>query len=267
MEIRIISDLHLDVNTDHPLKLDKSETPTIICGDVAGNFEAASAWLNNNVRNGVMVAGNHIVYNHSPHSIQYLTAQYEERFPLTAPFSFLHNSYKMVDDIVFVGGTLWTDYNLFGHEQQGISMWAAKRVLNDFRYGLYNPNNTFADEIEENLQPLQPEHCAKMFAETLKKIDDVCQQFADKKIVVVTHHAPSIESMPPHYQNSTLTPSYVSNLEDFILLRPNIKLWCHGHIHAPSDYQIGTCRVVCNPRGYVSQNENPAFAKNFMVEI
>lgn len=267
MKIRIISDLHLDVNADYPLKLADNKTKTVVCGDVAGNFETASAWLDNNVKNGVMVAGNHIVYNHSPHSIQYLTTQYEKCFPLTAPFSFLHNSFKIIDDVVFVGGTLWTDYNLFGQEQQGISMWAAKRALNDFRYGQYNAKGFYEKETEEDIQPLQPEHCVKMFAATLKKIDEVCQQFADKKIVVVTHHAPSIESMPPHYQNSTLAPSYISNLDDFILSRQNIKLWCHGHIHAPADYQIGQCRVVCNPRGYVSQNENPAFAENFMVEI
>ena len=101
----------------------------------------------------------------------------------------------------------------------------------------------------------------------MSKIDEVCRRFADKKIVVITHHAPSLESVPPKYQNSVLTPSYASDLEDFIAARPNIKLWCHGHVHAPADYQIGQCRVVCNPRGYVSSHENPDFDENFTLEI
>lgn len=43
---------------------------------------------------------------------------------------------------------------------------------------------------------------------------------------------------------------YTSDLIDFILDRPQIKLWTHGHTHEQFDYMLGTTRVVCNPRGY-----------------
>jgi hypothetical protein len=50
---------------------------------------------------------------------------------------------------------------------------------------------------------------------------------------------------------------YCSNLEEFILDHPQIRLWTHGHMHDPSDYMIGETRVVCNPRGYVGYERNP----------
>ena len=28
-------------------------------------------------------------------------------------------------------------------------------------------------------------------------------------------------------------------------------LWIHGHIHESFDYDVGNCRVLCNPRGYL----------------
>jgi hypothetical protein len=44
--------------------------------------------------------------------------------------------------------------------------------------------------------------------------------------------------------------AYYSELSDFIESHPQILLWTHGHMHDPSDYVIGSTRVVCNPRGY-----------------
>jgi hypothetical protein len=47
-------------------------------------------------------------------------------------------------------------------------------------------------------------------------------------------------------------------------------LWVHGHMHESSDYQIGQCRVVCNPCGYMTRSgtvENRRFDPNFIVEL
>ena len=48
---------------------------------------------------------------------------------------------------------------------------------------------------------------------------------------------------------------YASNLSEFILNHPEIVLWIHGHMHLPSDYLVGTTRVVANPRGYAGHEE------------
>ena len=44
--------------------------------------------------------------------------------------------------------------------------------------------------------------------------------------------------------------NYASNLSEFIIDRPRIKYFCHGHCHTKSNYMIGRCNILCNPRGY-----------------
>ena len=87
----------------------------------------------------------------------------------------------------------------------------------------------------------------------------------DKKIVVVGHHSPSHQSIHVDYARDTMmNGGYHSNLDEFILDRPQIVLWTHGHTHVPFDYNIGTTRIVCNPRGYAGWD--PA-ADNFTLKF
>jgi hypothetical protein len=51
--------------------------------------------------------------------------------------------------------------------------------------------------------------------------------------------------------------NFYTDLSEFILDRPQIRLFCHGHMHTKSSYYIGTTRVECNPRGYIG-HENSA---------
>ncbi|MCY1554175.1 hypothetical protein D9M68_907290 [compost metagenome] len=47
-------------------------------------------------------------------------------------------------------------------------------------------------------------------------------------------------------------------------------LWFHGHTHDSFDYRVGTCRVVCNPRGYQNRHgeyENKHFNPRLMVDV
>jgi predicted phosphodiesterase len=72
--------------------------------------------------------------------------------------------------------------------------------------------------------------------------------------VVMTHHAPSLKSVHKKYRKTGFVNYYfASDLDQFILDHPHIKLWVHGHMHDPVDYMIGDCRVVANPLGYPSE--------------
>jgi hypothetical protein len=74
--------------------------------------------------------------------------------------------------------------------------------------------------------------------------------------VVVTHHAPSKASIKPRYQGDHLmNGGYSSDLSEFILDNPQIKVWTHGHTHDHFDYMIGSTRILCNPRGYAGYEE------------
>ena len=86
-----------------------------------------------------------------------------------------------------------------------------------------------------------------------------------QRSVVVTHHAPSILSLPAHRRSQPLSCAYASHLDDFIRLHSPL-LWIHGHIHHSQDYRIGTTRVLANPHGYIDE-PNPAFDPLLMVEL
>lgn len=266
MKIRILSDLHLDINNEFPFVLEDEDTFTVLCGDISGDYHQTQEWINNNLHRGVFVEGNHIGYD-SDHSIQYIENMLAKNFPTTAPVTYLKDTYKIIDDTVFVGGILWTDFNLYGSTPQLLFKLYAAQLMNDFRYNYVNFKHINAEK-EDNfnkfierkwIRKLQPNDTVQMFNATLQNIDNVCKRFPDKKIIVVTHHAPSEQSVPKIYQTDKTTPAFASNLEQFILDRPNIKLWCHGHIHTASDYTIGDCRIICNPRGYVKYCENTGF--------
>ena len=267
MKIRVISDLHIDVNEEYPLVLKDKDIFTIICGDLSGYFNKSSKWIEENIKEGILVAGNHMSYNTINHSIEYFHSQYQKKYPLNAPISFMENQYKIIDDIVFIGATLWTDYKLFGEDKQSLYMWYATKCLSDFRYCQTNTTSDIENENSDNLKRITPEFCVEVFNKTVEFIDNVCKQFPNNKIVVITHHAPSIQSIPKRFTDEVSTPCFASNLEEFILNHPNIKLWCSGHIHQFSDYYIGDCRVVCNPRGYIRYNETTGFKEDFIIEI
>jgi calcineurin-like phosphoesterase family protein len=82
--------------------------------------------------------------------------------------------------------------------------------------------------------------------------------------VVITHHAPSRQSVQPRYRDDLLTAAFASDLDDLVT---KAALWVHGHLHAPADYRLGDCRVVANPRGYVGIGEDRDFNPALVVEI
>ena len=259
MKLIVISDLHLDINREIPFYLEQQDIFTIVCGDISEDTSEAAEWIKNNVNNGVFVEGNHIGYKNKE-SLQSILEYFSARFPLDYKVSHLNNSYKTVDDVVFVGSILWTDFDLYGKQNRDVAIRTATKEIKDFNCTYFNSNH-------DNKRFFSPDNAIDLFHESVNYIKNICEKFHDKKIVVVTHHAPSIKSIPSDYKNDICSTAFASNLDDFILAHPNIKLWCHGHIHRAFDYYIGNCRVVCNPRGYMDDNEETGFNKYKIIEI
>ena len=194
-----------------------------------------------------------------------------------------------LDDHVFIGGTLWTDMN--GEDE--MTMHHVQRRMNDFQicknssrvvnYKTYEPKQKpegMSDE-EFNLLPyeqryknvfktreatLSPQDAVEDHKAMLKVIEEA---YADvppwKTVVVCTHHAPSKGSEHPRYKHDQLmNGAYNSQLDQFIMDRPGIKLWTHGHTHEDFDYMIKSCRVVCNPRGYINYEDR---ADRFQLKV
>ena len=86
----------------------------------------------------------------------------------------------------------------------------------------------------------------------------------DGSTIVVTHFAPSLLSADPRYGNTPGTAGFCNALDRLL---PMANLWLHGHLHAPSDYRSGGCRVIANPLGYARKNEQARFLGNAVIEI
>ena len=151
---------------------------------------------------------------------------------------FLENDMKTIGEYTFIGCTLWTDCN----KADPLTLHALADMMNDFR---------IIRNDETGYSKLRPEHTVVRHRRSVEYIKHVVQGMHDEKFVVVGHHAPSKLSIHERYIGQDLmNGGYSSDLSEFILDHPQIKLWTHGHMHDPFDYMIGTTRVVCNPRGY-----------------
>lgn len=190
-------------------------------------------------------------------------------------------------DYTFIGSTLWTDMN----RNDPLTLEYIRHSMNDFRIiansarkvyrkvplykkdaeGNYLKNeNGFNIEdgmkLKEEDAIFSPQDAVDEHVKCLAYIDHIYSEApAWKTVIVVGHHTPSAKSCHPRYANDHLmNGGYHSDLSEFILDRPAIKLWTHGHTHEDFDYMIGECRVVCNPRGYIKYEPR---ADNFKLKV
>jgi Icc-related predicted phosphoesterase len=162
---------------------------------------------------------------------------------------------KVIDDVVFVGGTLWTDMN----KHDPLTLHAVRDMMNDFRV-IKKDNAGFTN--------LKPADTAFRHKQTLDYIKQIVTEHKDKKCVVVGHHCPSKLSTHEQYADQYLmNGAYSSDCTEFIMDHPQIKLWTHGHTHHPFDYVVGETRIVCNPRGYEGHEPDSGWDKTKFIEI
>ena len=261
MQIRVLSDIHIDINENYPIPEFEDDVFTIVAGDISGDPVVSSYWIEDNIKHGVFVHGNHdLVYNKLEQPLQEQKLIFKNKFPLDADVSYLDNQYKIIDDIVFIGSCLYTDYKYGGSVSSNMKI--AKKGLNDFRWGKY--------QEFDKIVPLQPKHYLAMFKESFEFIKDTLNKFKDKKCVLITHHGVSPLQISMKYITSNLNASFISDLGDFIQKHDNLKLVVSGHIHSSSDFKIGNTRIICNPYGYRDpyyRETNTYFNPNLIVEV
>lgn len=165
---------------------------------------------------------------------------------LPSHVTLLEKEYVDIDGVIFIGATFWTNCNGL----DPLTMQMLQMSMNDYRV---ITNHYKARNLYYKLTPdvtVQDHINAKNF------ISETANKFADKDVVVVTHHSPSQQSIKPKYQHDFhMNGGYSSNCEEFITDHPNIRVWTHGHTHDTFDYMVGQCRILCNPRGYSGYEE------------
>lgn len=274
MKIGIVSDLHLEFeeislhNTDNVdvlvlagdicvvNDLYRSDPEREIPNDKAYKMISASRYrkffkeVSERFPEVIYVMGNHEFYEGK--WVKYIDVLRQElqKYP---NITLLERDVKLIGDVAFLGGTLWTDMN----KEDPLTLHAVSSMMNDYSVILN-------DSV--GYTKLRPYHTVVRHRQTVDFIKMLVSLKLSEKYVVVSHHAPSILSVEPNWKDHLLmNGAYYSDLSDFILDRDQIKLWIHGHTHSPHDYLLGDTRVVCNPRGY--PGEGKAEFKIKIVEI
>lgn len=193
-------------------------------------------------RETVMVMGNH---EHYGFRFEKTAEHMREQLPDNV--TLLDNSSHVIDGVLFIGGTMWTDLN----RNDPLTHRVLTDCMNDYRYiTQYNDSQHAYHKLTTERTYQEHQHSLQYFRNRLEE-----NRANDQlPVVMVTHHAPSKQSTKPHYQGDReVNGGYSSDLSEFILDYPEIAVWTHGHTHDRFDYPVGSTRVLCNPRGYVGR--------------
>lgn len=203
-----------------------------------------------NFKHVVYVAGNHEFY----HGKWYATIDYlHEECAYYPNVYFLENKTKIIDDVPFLGCTLWSDLN----KENPISMQMVSQLLSDHRL-IRNDKQSYRrihgkDTVDRHKESLA------WLGQEVKKYNSC---------VVVGHYGPSHLSIHPKYKHDFhLNGAYCSDLSEFILDHPQIKLWTQGHTHHAFQYKLGNTTVACNPRGYEGYEPDSGWDKSLIIEV
>lgn len=306
MKIALASDLHLEFGTIS-LTNDEAADVLILSGDIivandllerdvyeirgqdrSAMFHTFFQECSARFPHVVYIAGNHEHYNGDYANTLTIL---KDRLSYLKNVNVLDREFIEIDDIIFFGGTLWTDMN----NEDPLTLYEIRRKMNDFRivedsstpvnYKAYTPKDKpvgMSDEewlklpyeercileFKTRTGKLSPEKVVEEHKSFLNYLKAGIESRPEMKWIVCGHHSPSKMSTKPRYEKEVIVNgAYSSDLSEFILDRPQIKLWTHGHTHHKFDYMIGSTRVVCNPRGYIGYEDSADHFKLEYIEV
>lgn len=261
MKIRLLSDLHRETG---PYSYeDAGEDVLVLAGDI-DNGTKGIEWAKTIPKPVIYVAGNHEHWSYDLHdNIAAMRAAADG-----SNVHFLENDEAFItagdETVRFLGCTMWTDYcgeyyrkngDRYERAPRGMQQqmqWAAEQSMRDFHY------------VTHKGDKLTPSILLSINQASVSWLQSKLSG-CDHQTVVVTHHAPSYESLlqAKILEREDLEPvirgnrrrddrtcsvaAYASDLED---LARHADYWMHGHVHAAISYNIEKCIVYCNPRGY-----------------
>ena len=276
VNIQLMSDLHLESNPHFAPQPAPGADVLVLAGDI-GSYQNTSALTRLDIADFglgrfanwpcpvVFVPGNH-EYDGQEFNVAHAWLRDAcQRLGLV----WLERAVQVIAGVRFVGCTLWTDFDsptsaraLSSPVTLGQQLVARDKAFRAADFYL-KKNHALSGG-----QPMMAEAVRELGLQSQAWLRQVLAQPADEKTaqktVVVTHFAPSLLSADPRYGISPGTAGFCNALDDLL---PSAQLWLHGHLHCPSDYWVGNCRVVANPLGYARKNEQAGFKPQSCITV
>lgn len=268
MRIQLFSDLHLERDPTFRPVIHADTDVVVLAGDI-GSYQPGSRLHSSDFGLELFApalgAPRPVVLfvpgNHEFDSLDF--AETTERLRATCTrlgITWLERESVIVDGVRFLGTTLWSDFDALAVSAPDPVKQLAMRHKAMRAANYYLSKNTTLT------------NGAPVLAEGLREMSLTCQAWLrtalaepfDGKTVVVTHFAPSLLSADPRYGLAAGTAGFCNALDDLL---PLADVWMHGHLHCLNDYVAGGCRVVANPLGYMSKNEQVQFRPHLVIEV
>lgn len=211
MRIRVLSDLHREFG---PMDLpDVAADLVILAGDIDRGTKGV-AWPRKRFPETpvLYIAGNHEFYGER-------IDRFHEKLREAAKDSnvvILENETDELSGYRFFGATLWTDFALLGDRQSSMLAPGEKHTgMNDYR-----------KIRRHDTSKLQPKHTALLHADSRLALTQFLEAGDRATSVVVTHHGPSLNSLPSRKHNDLVSAAYASHLDELIIERgPALDTW------------------------------------------
>lgn len=268
MFIRPISDIHNEFSIfDLPVTEVDGKAVLVLAGDIAIANRASSTLtpfldsVTDRFAHILYIPGNHEYY--SDGSLLRVDAKLENACKRYPNVHYMNRKTKVIDGVKFIGATLWTDFN---NGDPRVTM-EAHSTMNDYNH---IRTGTFAEPYARKIRPIDimginADH--RMFIEH----ELILAHSMEEKVVVFTHHGPTLASRPNIIPSGPLDYAYynASKIEDLIFdYKPLV--WIHGHSHFPVDMMLGDTRLINNPRGYSdfpASDEGLGFFGDLVIEL
>lgn len=270
MRAWIVSDIHhskLDLLRGRSLRIPDADI-CICAGDVSDNMGVSIAYLMQNIEPHmpvVLVLGNHDYY-----SFSIAMALKRARLKVRGTRIYLlENQSIEISGCRFVGATLWTDFavsigddeHIPPEERRAIAFANVPWQMQDF-FSIYRSDQRLDDENGM----ITAREILGRHIESRKFIDAELGKFHDGPTIVVTHHAPLVESFDPRFYGQATNAGFASDLSDLIRRRKPTA-WIHGHIHKARDYMADGTRIICNPVGYFHEGNTSGYCPGFLIDL
>ncbi|MDO8415581.1 MAG: metallophosphoesterase family protein [Agitococcus sp.] len=236
MQIHPLSDLHLEVapyRADEKLPLEVDAQIIVLAGDIANGAEgvrwAKQAFAGKIV---VYVPGNHEYFLDKPMDAILEDIRNEAQ---NSNVVVLDRDEVIVQNVRFLGATLWSDFQVEGDAWQKRAMDHARTHVEDF--SIIRQSATLF---------MTPELMAMLHERDKRWLAFKLQEPFAGETVVVTHYGCTTRSIAPQWTGNLLNGAFVSSLPHLL---GRCALWIHGHTHHPFDYEEEGTRVLVNPRG------------------
>lgn len=291
--IHVLSDIHLE-SGDYVLPEELDYDILVAAGDI-GPLDIAVPWLAQLGKPVVYVLGNHEFWRQDLGE----AVDYAKKLACGTQVTVLNRESVVIQDVVFLGATLWT--NLGALEPNVVS--SVTTISRDYEFIRANAWLSHADNAQEfstlcaehalwdspsfghnATLPLHPGMVAIEHSRSVTWLESQLrahrQERDPRHLVVVTHHAPSQQSLlnsgtpAEHLRSGRWGPRNIDCVKSWGYATPLLEkqisavarvasAWVHGHIHHGLDYCVSGTRVLCNPRGKAITAVTPEIAARY----